>query len=79
MPRIIVVVVSAAVLLSSSAAHATLPDPVTKAMRDVGVPVNSTSIYVREVGKIEPLVAHVNTRCVHWHSDVAHRVRYGVG
>ncbi len=30
-------------------------------MRDVGVPVNATSIYVREVGKIEPLVAHRST------------------
>ena len=61
MPRFIVAVVSAAVLLSSLAAHATLPDPVTNAMRDVGVPVNTPSIYVREVGKIEPLVAHRST------------------
>ena len=61
MPRFIVAVVSAAVLLSSLAAQATLPDPVTNAMRDVGVPVNTTSIYVREVGKIEPLVAHRST------------------
>ena len=41
--------------------HAALPDPVTKAMRDAGVPDNATSIYVREVGKVEPLVAHRST------------------
>ena len=59
--RFIVVAASVAIFLSSFAAHAALPEPVTKAMRDVGVPVNATSIYVREVGKIEPLVAHRST------------------
>ena len=62
MSRLIAVVAaSAAVLLSSFAAQATLPDPVTKAMREVGVPVSAATIYVREVGKIEPLVAHRST------------------
>ena len=61
MSRFIIVAAGAAVLLSSLAAQAALPDPVTKAMRDVGVPVNATTIYIREVGKIEPLVAHRST------------------
>ena len=46
------------VLFAPFSVHATLPDAVAKALRDVGVPVNAASIYVREVGKIEPLVAH---------------------
>ena len=61
MSRFIVVAASVAAFLSSFAAHAALPDPVSKAMRDVGVPVNATSIYIREVGKLEPLVAHRST------------------
>lgn len=58
MSRFFVVTVAAAVLLYSLALHAALPDPVTKVMREVGVPVNAMTLYVREVGKIEPLVAH---------------------
>ncbi len=62
MSRLIVVVAAnAAVLLSTFAAQAALPDPVTSAMREVGVPINAATIYVREVGKFEPLVAHRST------------------
>ena len=61
MSRFIVVAANVAVLLFSVAVSAVLPDPVTRAMREVGVPVNATAIYVREVGKIEPLVAHRST------------------
>ena len=49
------------VILCSFAVHAALPDAVTKAMREVGVPINAATIYVREVGKVEPLVAHRST------------------
>ena len=58
MHRFIVVV---AALLSSCAVLAVLPDPVSKVMREVGVPPGATSIYIREVGKVEPLVAHRST------------------
>ncbi len=61
MSRFIVDAAGAAVLLASLVAHATLPEPVTKSMRDAGVPVNAISIYVREVGNIEPLIAHRST------------------
>ena len=50
-----------AAFLVSSTALAELPNPVTKAMRDAGVPINAASLYIREVGKIEPLVAHRST------------------
>ena len=61
MYRFTVVAASIAAVFAPFTAHATLPEPVTKAMRDVGVPVNATSIYVREVGKVEPLIAHRST------------------
>ena len=61
MSRSIVVAAGAALLLFPFVAYATLPDPVTKVMREVGVPVSATSFYIREVGKIEPLVAHRST------------------
>ncbi len=48
-------------MLSTLTADAALPDPVTKAMREVGVPMNAVSIYVREVGQVEPLIAHRST------------------
>ena len=61
MSKFFVTAASVAVLLSSFAVDAALPDAVTRAMRDVGVPVDATSLYVREVGKTEPLVAHRST------------------
>ena len=49
---------SIVVLCASQHAHATLPDPIARAMRDVGVPANAVSLYVREVGRQEPLIDH---------------------
>ncbi len=50
----------AAVLVTSgvATAWATLPEPVAQAMRDTGVPVNAVSVYVREIGRQQPLIDH---------------------
>ena len=48
-------------LLVPTTTLAALPDPVAKAMRDVGVPMNAASIYVVEVGRVKPLIAHRST------------------
>jgi len=58
MNRFIVVAARVAVLFCSAQVHAVLPDAITGALREAGVPVNATSIYVREVGGVAPLVAH---------------------
>lgn len=44
--------------LLASTAQAALPDSMAKALRDAGVPENAVSLYVREVGKTAPLIAH---------------------
>ena len=59
--RFIVIAASIAACLSSFTAHAALPAPITKAMREVGVPLYAVSIYVREVGNVDPLIAHRST------------------
>ena len=60
MPRIFVVRALAAlyVIVSVMTAKAALPDPISDAMRDVGVPPNAVAMYVREVGKQSPLIDH---------------------
>ena len=60
MPRIFVIRAVTALLLGTSAttAMASLPEPITDAMRNVGVPPNAVAMYVREVGKQAPLIDH---------------------
>ena len=46
------------VALLVPAAHGALPEPIERALREAGVPANAASIYVRELGRESPLVAH---------------------
>lgn len=39
-------------------ASAALPEPIVKALQDSGVPPGAVSLYVREVGRQEPLIDH---------------------
>ncbi len=61
MSRLIVVAAGIAAFVPAFAVHAVLPEPVARVMREVGIPASATTIYVREVGRIEPLVAHRST------------------
>ena len=42
----------------ATAARAVLPEPIAQALREAGVPPSAASLYVREVGREQPLVAH---------------------
>ena len=53
--------VSLTVLVSAAPGNAAMPDPIVKAMRDSGVPVNAVGLYVREVGRESPLIDHRGT------------------
>jgi serine-type D-Ala-D-Ala carboxypeptidase/endopeptidase (penicillin-binding protein 4) len=48
-------------LLTITPATAAVPDPIARALRDVGVPQGAVSLYVREVGAQVPLVDHRGT------------------
>jgi serine-type D-Ala-D-Ala carboxypeptidase/endopeptidase (penicillin-binding protein 4) len=50
--------VAVALNIVSVPASAALPEAIAQSLRDVGVPPSAASIYVREVGRIEPLVNH---------------------
>ncbi len=50
------------VLLCAAAARAELPPPVAKAFTDAGVPLNSMSLVVQEVGAAHPLLTHDSSR-----------------
>jgi serine-type D-Ala-D-Ala carboxypeptidase/endopeptidase (penicillin-binding protein 4) len=43
---------------AASLALAALPEPIASAMQAHGVPLNAVSVYVREVGRQEPLIDH---------------------
>jgi serine-type D-Ala-D-Ala carboxypeptidase/endopeptidase (penicillin-binding protein 4) len=47
-----------AALIFSASGFAKLPEEVSKSLRRVGVPANAMSLYVREVGREQPLVEH---------------------
>jgi len=43
---------------AATAANAALPEPIARAMRESGIPPGAVSLYVREVGRVQPLVDH---------------------
>ena len=50
--------VLAALAASATVAQAALPEPIMQALREAGVPPSAASLYVREVGREQPLLAH---------------------
>jgi serine-type D-Ala-D-Ala carboxypeptidase/endopeptidase (penicillin-binding protein 4) len=46
------------VLTLSASSFAKLPDDISKSLRRVGIPANAMSLYVREVGREQPLIEH---------------------
>jgi D-alanyl-D-alanine carboxypeptidase/D-alanyl-D-alanine-endopeptidase (penicillin-binding protein 4) len=59
MPRLIRQLLLITALLLPAAPHAApLPAPVAKALREAGIPENSVSIFVQDVGASRPLLAH---------------------
>ncbi len=45
-------------LSSASVVHSKLPAEIEKSMRNAGIPLNAVSVYVREVGREQPLIEH---------------------
>jgi len=52
----------AAIAFAAVVAQAALPQPVTRAFRDAGIPLTSVAVVVQETGKVRPLIAHDASR-----------------
>jgi len=50
--------VLAVLVTGATVARAALPEPIAQALREAGVPPSAASLYVREVGREQPLLAH---------------------
>ena len=56
--NLIAIGASATIALFAAAAHAALPEPMTRMLRETGVPESAVSLYVRELGQSAPLIEH---------------------
>ncbi len=52
----------AAIAFAAVVAQAALPQPVTRAFRDAGIPLTSVAVVVQETGQVRPLIAHDASR-----------------
>ena len=52
----------AAIAFAAVLVQAALPQPVTRAFRDAGIPLTSVAVVVQETGRVRPLIAHDASR-----------------
>ncbi len=64
-PATLAVALAVVAATVSVLAHAALPQPIARAFRDAGVPVNAVAVVVQEVGRPQALIAHDARRPMH--------------